>query len=311
MLPVTIWRAQGVKGVAWSRGVDLRKTVIGPVVNFARNRRKAFKYELVIGAIFRDEAIYLDDWLRFHQGVGVEHFYLYNNFSTDDYLSVLKPWIDSGLVTLFDWPMKAGQMQAYRDCVNKFKNETRWMAFIDIDEFLFSPKVRDIRTVLSDYDDLTGVFVYWVLFGSSGHKERPQKSVLEAYTKRLDEHSANTEKHPKGVTGKARQGKTIFNPRIIRKVDHCCPIPWYGEVLDEKRRLPPRFSNAPKVTWNCLRINHYWSKSIEDLHDKVARGQAKNGNARVLENFLNREKGLNVEDDFTILPLWEEIRKGS
>jgi len=286
----------------------LRKGLFGPLVNLVRNRPKAFKYELTIGTIFKNEAIYLDEWLRFHRGVGVEHFYMYNNFSVDDYMSVLRPWIEAGFVTLFDWPMKAGQMQAYRDCVNRFKDETRWMVFIDIDEFLFSPKSRDIRKILANYSDLTGVFVYWVLFGSSGHEKRPDGSVLEAYTKRLDEHTANTEKHPPGVTGKARQGKTIFNPRLIRKVDHCCPIPWYGDVLDEKRRLPPRFSSTTSVTWDSLRINHYWSKSIADIYDKVARGQAKNGKSRDLERFLSREKQLNVQDDVEIMPLWAEIR---
>ncbi len=286
----------------------ISRVLFGPIVNAVRNRRKQFDYELVFGAIFKNEAPYLDDWLTFHHAVGVEHFHMYNNFSTDDYQSVLQPWIDRGLVTLYDWPMKAGQMQAYADCLERVKNKTRWLAFIDIDEFLFSPGTRDIRQVLKQYEDLTGVFVYWVLFGSSGHQQRPTGSALDAYTWHLDLHSANTEVHPKGVTGKARQGKTIFNPRIIKKLDHCCPIPWHGAVLDEKRQLPPRFTKTPTVSWDVLRINHYWSRSIEDIHDKVSRGQAKNGNARNLEKFLFREGQLNKVEDHTIQKLWAEIK---
>jgi hypothetical protein len=34
-------------------------------------------------AIFREEAPFLDEWLRFHDSVGVGHFNLYNNFSTE------------------------------------------------------------------------------------------------------------------------------------------------------------------------------------------------------------------------------------
>ena len=45
--------------------------------------------ELAVCAIFRDEAQYLDEWLTFHHGVGVERFFLYNDRSTDDYRTPL------------------------------------------------------------------------------------------------------------------------------------------------------------------------------------------------------------------------------
>ena len=32
--------------------------------------------------VFKDAASYLDEWIRFHQRVGFEHFYLYDNDST-------------------------------------------------------------------------------------------------------------------------------------------------------------------------------------------------------------------------------------
>lgn len=39
---------------------------------------------LSIGAIFKDEAPYLAEWIEFHRLVGVEHFFLYDNLSTDE-----------------------------------------------------------------------------------------------------------------------------------------------------------------------------------------------------------------------------------
>ena len=35
--------------------------------------------------------------------LGVEHFYLYNNESTDDFETVIMPFIEKGLVELYDW----------------------------------------------------------------------------------------------------------------------------------------------------------------------------------------------------------------
>src|SRR5262245_1292734 len=79
-------------------------------------RWREFRHELGVCAIFREEAPFLDEWLTFHCGVGVTHFYLYNNFSTDNFRTVLEPWIDRGVVTLIDWPVPVGQTSAYEDC---------------------------------------------------------------------------------------------------------------------------------------------------------------------------------------------------
>ena len=45
---------------------------------------RSVRHRLAICAIFREEAPFLAEWIDFHRKVGVSHFYLYNNFSTDD-----------------------------------------------------------------------------------------------------------------------------------------------------------------------------------------------------------------------------------
>ena len=60
---------------------------------------------------------------------------MYNNNSEDDYLSVLQPYITGGLVTLIQWPHNQKQMESYMDCIKKYSTETKWLGFIDIDDF--------------------------------------------------------------------------------------------------------------------------------------------------------------------------------
>ena len=62
------------------------------------------QYKVTICAIFKNEGPYLREWLEYHMMIGVEHFYMYNNCSDDDYLTILKPYIDDNIVTLIDWP---------------------------------------------------------------------------------------------------------------------------------------------------------------------------------------------------------------
>jgi hypothetical protein len=49
------------------------------------------RYELTACLKFKNAARFLPEWIEFHQMVGFEHFYLYNNNSTDDYLGALAP----------------------------------------------------------------------------------------------------------------------------------------------------------------------------------------------------------------------------
>ena len=92
--------------------------------------------------VFKNEAPYLEEWLAFCVLEGVEHFLLYDNGSTDNAREVLKPWIDVGIVELLDWPLhwKSGaQTKAFIDALDRLRGRARWTAFIDVDEFLFSP----------------------------------------------------------------------------------------------------------------------------------------------------------------------------
>ena len=44
-----------------------------------KKQKKEYKYTICICGIFRNEGKYLDEWIKFHLLIGVEHFYLYNN----------------------------------------------------------------------------------------------------------------------------------------------------------------------------------------------------------------------------------------
>jgi hypothetical protein len=262
-----------------------------------RDRRKSFPHELAVGAIFKNEARFLHEWLTFHCGIGVGHFYLYDNGSTDNFRDVLAPWISAGSVTLIDWPGTARQVPAYNHCIRRFRAEARWIAFIDVDEFLFSPGTRDIRPILAEYRDLPALFVYWVVFGSSGHVSRPDGPIIEAYTRRQQPQDGQV------------LGKVVVNPRLVRQMIIHTAKTWVGEPRDECRRTIPDLEHGHATfSGERLRINHYWSKSIEDLNEKVRRGRASTAEPRILESHLADEKEFNDVEDLTIQPLWAAIK---
>lgn len=60
------------------------------------------KVYISIVAIFKDETDIVD-WINYHIKIGVERFYLYDNDSLDDYETILKDYIQSGVVV--NWVM--------------------------------------------------------------------------------------------------------------------------------------------------------------------------------------------------------------
>ena len=252
--------------------------------------RAKLTHELALCAIFRNEAPFLDEWITFHAGIGATHFFLYNNFSDDNYQRVLAPWITRGIVTLIDWPLSVGQLSAYRDCVRRARRTCTWVAFIDIDEFMFAPHTKNVLPILREYSGLPGIEIWQLFFGSNGHAARPNVRVTEAYTMRarIDRTSV----------------KTVANPRFIYKVGVHQFKFWQGQALDVARRhVVPGMT--PKLS--PLRINHYWSRSIEDLKIKIARGDASTDAQRQHDWHLAFEQTLNVETDESIIQIAREI----
>jgi hypothetical protein len=236
---------------------------------------------------FKNEAPYLDEWLAFCAGEGVDHVVLYDNASTDNPREVLKPWIESGFVELHDWPIhwKSGsQTKAFADALRRLAGRTKWAAFIDVDEFLFSPTGKRLPEILKEYETHAGVIVNWQCYGSSGHKRRPAGLTIECYTRRARtgwarNHRVKTIVDPSLAIEpqsahlfKVRHGhalvtedfkairvvRTLSWPRTLRRLAALLPyLP-----LDPYSKTNP---SVRQVSVSRLRINHYVTRSSEEM----------------------------------------------
>ncbi len=241
-----------------------------------------YRHSVSACAIFQNEAPYFSEWLAYHFLMGVEHFYLYNNNSTDNYLEVLQPWIDREIVELRDWPNSTDpgfwgyttQPAAYRDAIKRSKGKTKWLAIIDLDEFILPMKERNIRrTLRKHYSDAAAVYVTWLQFGTGGVTVGPGESILRSLTRCAQlENMWNT------------IGKSIVRPdKVATCVDpHFCVLKT-GIYFDGDGNPG---TNVGIHHNKLLRINHYtfrdewffwnikvprctsWSISVEELIKK-------------------------------------------
>jgi hypothetical protein len=243
---------------AWAKGLWWRLPIHRPPA-----------IPLAVCAIFKDEAPYLAEWVTFHQMMGVREFYLYDNGSTDDWRRELLPELRSGTVQVTDWAAPSGdaQLSAYRDCLDHRRGRARWMAFIDIDEFLFSPTGKTLPAVLSSYERHPAVIVRWHVYGPSGLKEPPQGLVTETFRLRApDDHLLSA--YGKPVVDPRRTISHVTTPHLFMHYD--ARKPWrFDHPVDEAGRI---FSGPSITPTEVLRINHYYVKSESEALAKWRRG---------------------------------------
>lgn len=143
---------------------------------------RIMKYRLSLCLIFKNEAPFLKEWLEYHSMLGVEHFYMYNNNSTDNFREIIQPYIEKGIITLIEWPYEQSQFKAYKDCYDRFRFETNWLSFLDADEFICLKYQNNIVNWLSKFDKYPAVNIHWLMFGTGGVVEHDYSSnVIEQY----------------------------------------------------------------------------------------------------------------------------------
>lgn len=214
-----------------------------------------------ICAIFKDEAPHLGEWLAFHRLMGVEHFFLYNNESSDEWQPVLAPYVAAGIAHVKDWtiPRPITQATAYEDCLKAVRTRVRWLACIDIDEFLFSPDGLSLPDAMAE-TKRPGVCAAWRVYGTGGLRETPPGLVIEHFRLRAREH------HPLSKLGKpiVDPRRTLIHIASAHAFFHLRPgRPWRLQTSDSLQDSSP----AP-----ALRINHYYTKSEAQAHAKWDRG---------------------------------------
>lgn len=227
--------------------------------------KKKYPFYLAMCAIAKNEGRYLQEWIEYHSMLGVEKFYLYDNESTDNTQAVVQPYVDRGLVEYTFYPGKKMQVKAYRDCVKKHKRDARYIAFIDIDEFIVPVEHTTIPEYLQSLGKFSGVQINWIVYGSSGAKTRTEGFVMERF---LD-HSLPDEPLNRHV-------KTIVNPRrVLSFFSAHRPVIFFGKYVDSDGKwVVKSFWKRPPVTTR-IRVNHYAIKSYEEFLEKRSRGRAR------------------------------------
>lgn len=145
-----------------------------------RDKNIHFRHELGMVSISKNEGPYIREWIEYHKLVGFTKFYFYDNESDDDTADILKPYIEQGIVEYTMIKGKGRQLDAYNDAICKHKDECRWMAFLDMDEYIMPvlpfASIADIVMSLVNKagQGAVGIGVNWCIYGSAYLEKKPR-----------------------------------------------------------------------------------------------------------------------------------------
>lgn len=215
-----------------------------------------YKYYLSAVAIFRNDADYLREWIEYHKLIGIEHFYLYNNLSDDDYLTVLQPYIDNGDVELKQWPYEHNrqlgwpkiQAKAYRDAIEQCSSETKWLAIFDTDEFFVPTKHDSLADLIASEEKkkankrIARYEINWIIFGTSGvDRVGSDQLMIELLTMNAGEVN--------------KWCKSIVRPQYV------------GRYINPHKTSLTNKMKYRKLPVSVAQVNHYVIRDLYFLHN--------------------------------------------
>lgn len=206
--------------------------------------------KLGLTSLQRNRRPWLVEWLAFHMLVGFERFYLYVHKSTDGSAETL-------LRLARHYPIQVHaledddrpQLRAFQHAHNTYGAEVDWMAYLDGDEFLYSPRHALLQDALQPFVDqpLSALAAWWMHHGSNGHVDEPRGLLLEQYPR-----------HARPDFIPNRHVKSIVRGKEPVKVTGAHVFETLRGTYDEQRRLITH-GHMPELmpSYEELRINHY------------------------------------------------------
>lgn len=250
------------------------------------------------------------EWVLYHHLCGVDHFYLYNNDLDQSLVATsLHSLIPLGLITMVDYSREESPVQskAYAHFVATYRKETRWAAFLDLDEY-FVPMLRKDHVtspylLLPDFlnslnRSITAICVHWRMFGSSHLVSRAQHtSVIASFL--MSSHADNPVNQHVKTIAKAR----ALVDGMVRVHDVKVT---YGMAVDTYGQGQPEYFAISNTTGKdgfeyLLRINHYHVKSHEEFREKIRRGRATVNVSRTDDYMLRVRDNYNDEVNVDII----------
>ena len=246
-----------------------------------------YKYKYSIMTCCRWEYNNISEWISFYKEIGFDHIYIYcNDDDPRDLYTNCLPFIseENSFVTFVYYAEVGNQIGMILNFLKNFKNQTEWVSFIDIDEFLLLKNTHNIKDFMVKFEENDAVYFNWSMFGTNYFEKRPEGSVILNYYYREEKLHPLTKIISKTKIYSDQWIKT--NPRdsihhgISKYLINFNCVNVLGEsmnyLIDNPLEIHDKYlSDKADAIREVAVLNHYFMKSTEDFIRRSQRSVGK------------------------------------
>ena len=149
-------------------------------------------YYLSIIAMFKNESSIIEQWIQHYILEGVEHFYLIDNGSDDNYNVKIEPYMNKITLIKDDYRQHKNTQNLLinKHYLDIIKEESKWVIICDIDEYIYNTnKNSTISDYLRDNINIDKFFIPWKLFAGLNENTDtiiPTNLIMSLTTRKKD-----------------------------------------------------------------------------------------------------------------------------
>lgn len=159
--------------------------------------------------VIKDEQEYLDEWIKYHLDLGVDHIFIFEDVDSTSHIEICDKYkrrvtLNSVLSILnkedrdkaleLNLTKKWNAQHLYfknglKYIKERFKNVYDWCFIIDVDEFItFEKEDTKLTDIFNLFDEYDAFIMQWKCYGANGYVNKPDysvKGVVDTYTSEI------------------------------------------------------------------------------------------------------------------------------
>lgn len=233
---------------------------------------KKIKLKVLICTIAKKENKYIKEFVNYYREMKFNKIIIYDNNNINDKSLeyILKEDIKKNFIKIINYRgLDRPQHKSFHECYENYNNYYDWIAFYDIDEFLYIKNYSNINQFLSlnKFKKCKSIIINWKYYGDNNKVFYENKPLFERFTSPFYLKKKQKNKYYYSAAKSLVRGnlKIVWGllPHYINSKYNCRPN---GKIL-KNYFSPPQFSVAY--------IKHYITKSTEEFIERLKRGNVR------------------------------------
>lgn len=252
--------------------------------------------------IIKNEHEYLDEFIRYHLNIGIEHIFIFEDIDSESHKDITDKYdhvtLDSIYnileyekeKTLKNKDKKIGYQSLYT--VNGLLYIQKhycydWCFVLDCDEYITTNEHLDVE--LNKFNGYDSILLYWKIYNASGHVTKPDytnNGLIDTYTEIYQSKPNET----------YYDTKICFNLHSFKR-EHFMHV---HRMKNNCRWCRTDFSNDmnSKLCYDKIYLRHYMTKSWEEyIHKLNVRGMFHPGHRKIDDFFKYNPDMIDKKDE--------------